>query len=153
MQPTTLPSSRNVSNRIRVLAPTLALCGVGLLGGPAAAALGAKLPKQLTTPTGNFITLYAFSSSGQVASADVSICTSAHTPAGTEAIPFFFSLRLSNGSTIRLAEVSSKSPPLRVTPLGPKQCVRGWISFHLPKGSHPAALVYTYGKPIVWRLG
>jgi hypothetical protein len=119
----------------------------------AATAAGAKLPMQLTTPTGNFITLFAFGTSGQVANADVRICTSAHTPVGTEAIPFFFSLRLSNGSSVRVAAASSKSPALHVTPLGPKQCVRGWISFAVPKGSHPAALVYTYGKPIEWELG
>jgi hypothetical protein len=30
--------------------------------------------------------------------------------------------------------------------------VRGWLSFALPKGTSPAALVYTYGTPIVWQL-
>jgi hypothetical protein len=112
-----------------------------------------KLPERLKTPTGNFITLYAFESNGSVESADVSICTSAHTPPGTEAIPFFFSLGLSNGSSVRLTGVSSKTPALRTTPLGPKQCVRGWISFTVPQGAHASALVYSYGTPIKWKLG
>ena len=111
-----------------------------------------KLPKQLTTPTGNFITLYSFQSSGTAASADVKICASAHTPKGTEAIPQFFSLVLSSGTTVHLTSLSPKSPALNVTPLGPKQCIRGWITFAVPHGAHPTKLVYTYGKPLVWKV-
>ena len=119
----------------------------------AGAALGApvKLPKTLKTPTGNFITLYAVSTSGGYASADVKVCTSANTPPGTMVIPSFYSLRLSNGSTARVTG-SVKSPHLGLTPLGPKQCARGWLSFPVPKGATPAALVYTYGAPITWKL-
>ncbi len=117
------------------------------------AVLAAKLPERLTTSTGNFITLYAFKTSGAVESADVSICTSVHTPKGTEAVPAFFSLKLSNGAMLPLLGVSSKSPALRTTPLGPKQCVRGWISFTVPKGTHGTTLVYIYGKPLDWKLG
>jgi hypothetical protein len=109
----------------------------------------------MTTPTGNFITLYAFdkpTAKLHVANADVSICASAHTPAGTEAIPFFFTLGLTNGSSVRVSLAAAKSPALKTTPLGPKQCARGWISFAVPKGAHASALLYTYGKPIKWKL-
>jgi hypothetical protein len=107
-------------------------------------------PVTHTTPTGNFITLYAFSVSNGVASADVKICTSSHTPAGTEAIPEFFTLALTGGSSVRINLTAAKSPALKVTPLGPKQCVRGWVSFTVPAKAKPKALVYTYGKPITW---
>ncbi len=130
----------------------LAVMGAALVAGGSAAAGGVKLPKRQTTPTGNFITLYAFQSSGSVVNADVRICTSAHTPAGTEAIPEFFTLKLSSGAVVRLTGVSSKSPALRVTPLGPKQCVRGWITFAVPHGAHPSALLYSYGTPLVWKI-
>ncbi len=126
--------------------------GVCLVLAGAAAAGGVKLPKQQTTPTGNFITLYAFQSAGSAASADVKICTSAHTPAGTEAIPQFFTLKLSNRTIVHLTTLSPKSPALRVTPLGPRQCVRGWITFAVPRGGHPSELLYSYGTPLVWRI-
>ena len=128
----------------------------GILAGVATAAKPPKplttLPKTLTTPTGNFITLYSVSSGAGVTNADVKICTSAHTPPGTEAIPEFFSMRLSDGSSVRIELTGAKSPALVVTPLGPKQCVRGWLAFATPKGAHATELVYTYGKPIVWKL-
>ena len=119
----------------------------------AGVALGApvKLPKTLKTPTGNFITLYAVKTGGGYASADIKVCTSAHTPAGTMVIPSFYSLHLSNGSSVRYG-AAVKSPALQMTPLGPKQCARGWLSFPVPKGATPAALVYTYGAPITWKL-
>lgn len=129
------------------------LAGVGLL---AASAASAGLPKRLTTPTGNFITLYAFdapSATHHVASADVQVCTSAHTPKGTEVYPPFFTLSLAGGVSVRISSSTAKSPALRVTPLGPGKCVRGWVSFAVPAGAHVSALVYTYGKPIRWKLG
>jgi hypothetical protein len=128
------------------------LVALALVAGGTAAAGGVKLPKQQTTPTGNFVTLYAFHFSGASADADVKICTSPHTPTGTEAIPQFFTLKLSNGSIVRLISLSPKSPALKVTPLGPKQCVRGWITFTVPHGGHPSELLYTFGKPLVWKI-
>lgn len=112
---------------------------------------GVKLPKTLTTPTGNFITLYAVSTGSGHVSVDVKVCTSAHTPPGTMVVPSFYSLWLSNGSRL-IPGSAVKSPGLGMVPLGPKQCARGWLSFAVPKGAKPAALVYSYGKPIVWKL-
>ena len=129
-------------------------CGVfavTALSAGSALAAPVKLPKTLETPTGNFITLYAVSTGGGYSSVDVKVCTSAHTPPGTMVIPSFYSLRLSNGSSVRVTG-SVKSPHLGLTPLGPKQCARGWLSFAVPKGAKPAALIYTYGAPIVWKL-
>jgi hypothetical protein len=103
-------------------------------------------------PTGNFITLYSVSARPGVTNADVKICTSPHTPAGTEAIPEFFSMKLSTGSAVHIALTGAKSPALAVTPLGPKQCVRGWLAFATPKRAHATELAYTYDKPIVWKL-
>jgi hypothetical protein len=125
------------------------VAGGALVAAVAAAAI--RLPKTLTTPTGNFITLYSVSTSGGVTNADVKICTSAHTPAGTEAFPPFFTLKLSNGTT-QFVRLGAKSPALKTTPLGPKQCVRGWLLFKTPAGAHPTELVYTYPTAIYWKL-
>jgi hypothetical protein len=130
-----------------------ALAALGLVG---AGIASGGLPKRLTTPTGNFITLYAFdapSGSSHVASANVQVCTSAHTPKDTEVYPPFFTLSLSSGAIVRISPSAAKSPALHVTPLGPDKCARGWISFAVPAGGHVSALVYTYGKPIRWKLG
>jgi hypothetical protein len=131
----------------------IAICALVLAALAAGAAAGApvKLPKTLKTPTGNFITLYAVETSGGTTSADLKVCTSSHTPTGTMVIPSFYSLRLSNGSRVPPG-AAVKSPALKMTPLGPLKCVRGWLSFPVPKGASPAALVYTYGAPIVWQL-
>ena len=82
------------------------------------------------------------------------ICTSAHTPKGTEAIPQFFTLKLSNGTIVHLTSLSPKSPALNVTPLGPKQCVRGWITFAVPRGgaSRRAALHLRQAARVEGRL-
>ena len=117
----------------------------------AALAAPVRLPKTLKTPTGNFITLYAVQTAGGYTSADIKVCTSAHTPVGTMVIPSFYALRLSNGSSVH-SGAAVKSPALVMTPLGPLKCVRGWLSFPVPKGVLPAALVYTYGAPITWQL-
>jgi len=144
-----------------VLVPLVVLasvvgCATAVAAVPAKKPAGTKLtklPERLKTPTGNFITLYAVKANGAAESFDVSICTSAHTPVGTEAIPSFFSLLLSNGTHLPNFTVSPLSPPLRVTPLGPKQCVRGWITFTVPQGAHAVELFYTYGSPIKWKVG
>jgi hypothetical protein len=132
--------------RIAGAALVLALVVTGF-----AVAAPVKLPKTLKTPTGNFITLYSVETAGGHASADIKVCTSSSTPAGTMVIPSFYSLRLSNGSRVPPGN-AVKSPALVMTPLGPLKCVRGWLTFPVPKGASPAALVYTYGAPIVWQL-
>lgn len=139
---------------------TIALILLGALAGTGSAATKPKkpaLPRTLKTPTGNFVTLYSFSlPSGKttVANFDVGICTSAHTPKGTFAYPEFFTLSVSAGSPVHLAPTAARSPALKIQPMGPKQCVRGWISFDVPKGVHATALDYTaLGPAIVWKLG
>jgi hypothetical protein len=131
----------------------IASCVLVLAAVVTGAAPGApvKLPKTLKTPTGNFITLYSVKTSSGHASADIKVCTSSHTPAGTMVVPSFYSLRLSNGSSVPPG-AAVKTPALVMTPLGPLKCARGWLSFAVPKGASPAALVYTYGAPIVWQL-
>ena len=136
---------------------TVALVVLGAFAGSAGATkTKPKLPKTLKTPTGNFVTLYHASlPSGRstVASFDVGICTSAHTPKGTFAYPPFFTVAVSKGPQVRISLAAAKSPALKMQPMGPKQCVRGWISFDLPKGVHAIALDYTaLGPPIVWKL-
>ena len=127
--------------------------GLALVAAGSAAAGGVKLPKQLATPTGNFITFYAFQAGGSAANADVKICTSAHTPKGTEAIPQFFTLKLSSGAIVHLtsafAEVAgAQRDAARAQAVRPRlDHVRACRT-----GAHPTELLYTYGKPLVWKV-
>jgi hypothetical protein len=112
------------------------------------------LPATRTTPTGNFVTLEEFTGASPVASARVKICTSAHTPPGTEAYPPFFTLQISDGSVAPVEANAAVSPALHATPLGPLQCVDGWISFAVPGGAHGTTLLYTaLGPAITWTVG
>jgi hypothetical protein len=126
-------------------------CGafvLGALSSGSALAAPVKLPKTLETPTGNFITLYAVSTGGGYSSVDVKVCTSAHTPPGMMVIPSFYALRFEQrlGSIVRVTGSSSHSPHLGLTPLGPKQCARGWLSFAGGRRARSRRRsIYTYG--------
>jgi hypothetical protein len=133
------------------------LVASGLLASAAGAHVDAKvrLPARRTTSTGNYITLQAYngpSARSATASAQVEVCTSAHTPKGTAAVPSFFVLKLTSGTVLPILGKAAKTPALKLTPLGPKQCVSGWISYYVPKRATVSALVYTDGKPISWSL-
>ena len=136
--------------RVRLLATVTAAGLLAVSLAPALASTHAdakvKLPDKLTTPTGNFITLEAFdgpSSSNKVASADVQVCTSSHTPKGTGVDPYFFTLRLTSRATLAISRTAAKKPTLPFAPLGPNKCLSGWISFAVPAGATPSALVDT----------
>jgi hypothetical protein len=133
------------------------LVASGLLASAAGAYVDAKvkLPARHTTSTGNYVTFQAYdgpTAHDDTASAEVEICTSAHTPKDTAAVPSFFVLKLTSGIVLPILGKAAKTPALKLTPLGPKQCVSGWISFYVPKGTTVSALVYTYGKAISWSL-
>jgi hypothetical protein len=132
------------------------LAVVPLLGAAVANAKPVKLPAKLTTPTGNFITLYTYdapTSKSSVASAQVQVCTSAHTPKGSGVDPDFFMLKLTNNKTLAIAATAAHQPALFLAPLGASQCsVKGWVSFDVPKGDKVAALQYSYHGTISWDL-
>jgi hypothetical protein len=138
--------------------------GLALLAAIAAAALGAstgasastvKLPKTLTTPTGNRITLYAYdapTSKSDIASAQVEVCTSAHTPKDSGVDPYFFMLKLTNGTALPITHAAHQ-PALALAPLAASQCsIKGWVSFDVPKSDKVAALDYSYHGTISWPL-
>jgi hypothetical protein len=139
--------------RIAVLTATALTSSVGLAGGAAV-----KLPHKLTSPTGNFFTLYAFdqpTASQPVASALMQVCASSHTPEPNTYIdPELFTLKLSNGKTVKLAKGAAHSPPLQLQHLNRLQCsTKGWISFDVPKGATAATLEYDFNGTISWAVG
>jgi hypothetical protein len=82
------------------------------------------------------------------------VCTSAHTPAGTNIDPQLFTLKLSDGKTVSLAAKAAHSPALVGQPLAPKQCsTKGWMSFDVPKGAKGAVLEYEFNGKISWNVG
>jgi hypothetical protein len=133
----------------------VALTASGALAGERATTK-LKLPAERTSPTGNFFTLEAYvapSASKPVASFQVKVCTSAHTPAGTAIQPAFFTLSLTHGGTLTESTSAAKSPALVLTPLKPKQCAEGWLGFSVPKGKTVAKLEYEYNGMISWTVG
>ena len=136
------------------------LAGASLIGAASAAfaapAKPVKLPKTLATAIGNTVTLYAYdapSSKHTVASVQVEVCASSHTPKDTAVDPAFFTLKLTNGSALSMASTAAHAPPLAYQPLRPNQCsTKGWLSFDVPSGKSVAALDYTYKTTLSWSL-
>lgn len=130
-----------------------------LAGAFAAASTAAvKLPKKLTSPTGNFFTLYAFdqpTSSDPLASAEIQVCASSHTPEpDTYLDPQLFTVKLSSGATANVSKKAAHSPTLAEQHLNPNQCsTKGWMSFAVPKGQHVSILVYDFNGKISWDVG
>lgn len=138
---------------IAVLTGAALISSVGLAGGTAV-----KLPHKLTSPSGNFFTLYAFdqpTASQPVASALMQVCASSHTPEpNTYVDPALFTLKLSNGKTVKLAKGAAHSPPLLLEHLNRLQCsTKGWISFDVPKGVKASVLEYDFSGTISWAVG
>lgn len=132
-----------------MLASSLALAG-------AAQASKLKLPAERTSPTGNFFTLEAYqapTSSHPQAEFEMKVCTSAHTPAGTEIAPSLFTVSLTSGAVVPESVAAAKSPALTLRPLKPLQCASGWIGFVVPKGKSVAKLEYQYNGKIAWAVG
>lgn len=141
-----------------VLAAALAVSVVAVA--PAAAKKPApskpKYPWEQTSSTGNFFTLEAYDPPGKgstTANFEMKVCTSDHTPAGTALEPLFFQVALSGGGGMVIESPTiAKSPALKPTPLGKKQCVEGWLGFAVPSGKSVASLVYIYGKRLTWTI-
>ncbi|HUB76876.1 MAG TPA: hypothetical protein VL977_07455 [Solirubrobacteraceae bacterium] len=139
----------------------LALLAGALCCGAAQAASSStpvKLPKKLTSPSGNFFTLYAFdqpTSGDPVASAEIQVCASATTPEpNTYLDPALFTVKLTSGKTVGLAKTAAHKPQLVLQHLNPRQCsTKGWMSFDVPSGSTVAQLVYDYDGKISWKVG
>ena len=152
--------------------PTVTRKRLGVLAGLAAASLSLvslttaaareqaqaklKLPAERTSPTGNFFTLEAYrapTSSGAVADFELKVCTSAHTPAGTEIAPALFTLSLTHGGTVPESTAAARHPALLLKPLKPLQCAEGWLGFTVPKNAVVSKLEYDYNGTISWKVG
>jgi hypothetical protein len=143
------PSRKRASISFALLASA---CALALSAAPAGAK-AVKLPASRVTPTGNTITLLAFTGPTKgVASAEVKVCTSAHTPKGTMTDPVLFTLRLTKGGAVSASLKAAKSPALKFAPLAASSCTSGWVSFTLGAGEKASELAYTYGPPIFWKL-
>jgi hypothetical protein len=142
----------------RIVVFALLVSALAAGGAAASSTKPVKLPKKLTSPTGNFFTLYAFdqpTSSKPVASAELQVCASNHTPEPDTYIdPMLFTVKLGDGKTVSTAKVAAHSPALTIEHLNRLQCsTKGWISFDLPKGQTVSELVYDFNGQISWAVG
>ena len=119
------------------------------------------------TSQGNVITVYQFQSPAAyaeagfvVAAADVGACASSSTTIVTQGpgvvvhagvSPQFFSVQLDDG-TIQEAQVpGTKDPALGAQLLQPGQCVRAWVTFHVPEQRKVAFVLFRSLSVIRWR--
>jgi hypothetical protein len=127
----------------------------------------ATVGQTVKTPQGNVITVYQFESPAAyaeagfvVAAADVGACASSSTTIVTQGpgvvvhagvSPQFFSVQLDDG-TIQEAQVpGTKDPALGVQLLQPGQCLRGWVTFHIPEQRKVAYVLFRSLSVIRWR--
>jgi len=59
--------------------------------------------------------------------------------------PFDFTLAMSDSTRIETAIVG-RDPSLHSAPLQANDCIRGWVTFEVPAGQRPVAVVYTSGR-------
>lgn len=122
--------------------------------------------QSVRTQQGNVLTVYqlqspaAYAESGYViAAADVGVCASSSTTVVTQApgvlvkagiSPQFFSVGLDDG-TLQEAQIPGvKDPALPVQLLAPGQCLRGWVTFHVPEQKKTAYVLFRSLSVIRW---
>jgi hypothetical protein len=126
-----------------------------------------KVGDVVTTKAGNRITLHAWTFPAQAGNpyttasagtaygaADVEGCAAAGGSGGTFG-PFDFQIQMADNTRLQ-PTYGGPGPMLNSTTLAAGDCVRGWISYNVPVGGHPAFLVYgqAFGsESIKWALG
>lgn len=92
--------------------------------------------------------------------ADVEVCAGADAPSDQQVSHLPWSLALDDGTTarpsnVRYPEFPKPGYPVSGTSLEPGACVRGWITFAVPAGGHPARIEWhpsTEPVPLTWKI-
>jgi hypothetical protein len=80
--------------------------------------------------------------------ADVQECASPTEDRGVN--PDDFDLQMPD-NTRASHTIAIKDPGFHATTLGPGQCLRGWITYEIPRGQTPALILLTSSTDIMWR--
>ena len=120
-----------------------------------------RYPDKRTTASGDVVTIYSIAAppagnAGGMVSADVEVCASEHASEDGHAFPSYFQLHFADKGVIGEGLALPGKPPLEITPLKPKQCVRGWMNFAVTPGQVPVSIHYRElsadKKPIDWMI-
>ena len=124
--------------------------------------------QSVRTQQGNVITVYQFESPADyaeagfvIAAADVGVCASLGTTVVTQSpgvvvragiSPRFFSLQFADGTLQEAQFPSVKDPALPEQLLQAGQCVRGWVTFHVPEQKKAAFVLFRSLSVIKWHV-
>jgi hypothetical protein len=124
--------------------------------------------QSVRTEQGNVITVYQFQSPADyaeagfvIAAADVGVCASSSTTVVTQGpgvvvhagiSPRFFSLQFDDGTVQEAQFPPVKEPALPEKLLNAGQCVRGWVTFHVPEQKKAAYVLFRSLSVIRWHL-
>jgi hypothetical protein len=127
----------------------------------------ATVGQSVKTDQGNVITIYqvqspaAYAESGFViAAADVGVCASSTTVVTQERgvvvragiSPEFFSAQLGDGTVQEAQAPGTKDPALPEELLQPGQCVRGWVTFHIPEQKKVGYVLFRSLSVFRWQV-
>jgi hypothetical protein len=131
------------------------------------APVDSTIGQSVKTDQGNVITVYqlqspaAYAESGFViAAADVGVCAASTTVVTQEhgvvvhagISPQFFSVQFDDGTVQEAQAQGTKDPALPQQLLQPGQCVRGWVTFHIPEQKKVNYVLFRSLSVIRWRL-
>lgn len=124
-----------------------------------------KVGDRVKTAAGNFATLHAFdpavkstsvfgspSPGVTLVAADVELCAG---PTAASYNPLYFKLRMADNTSADPDLMGQRAPSLSSGDLPANQCARGWVTFDVPAGATPAALLLaslTGGSVVTWSL-
>lgn len=87
----------------------------------------------------------------QYVAIDVEGCAKAASPFGT-VNPFSFHLAMPDNTRLQ-SGVPAKEPALNSGAQAPGDCIRGWVTFEVPTGAKPAAVIFDeLGTSVKWAI-
>jgi hypothetical protein len=126
--------------------------------------IDASVGQSVKTEQGNVITVYQFQSPAAyaesgfvIAAADVGVCSSDTVVTEVNGVavragisPSFFSVQLEDGTVQESQSPGTKDPALSDQLLQTGQCVRGWVTFHVPEQKKVAYVLFRSLSVIRW---
>jgi hypothetical protein len=126
---------------------------------PTLSTVTVAMGSQVQTAAGNLVTVYSFLPSIRkapgtnmvYAAADIKACGGPHATTVTGVQPALFDIEMQDKRAWR-AVAAVKKPALGPALLQPNKCVRGWVTFIIPKTPKPAFVVLYSSALVKWKI-
>lgn len=126
---------------------------------PTLSTVTVAMGSQVETSAGNLVTVYSFLPSIRkaagtnmvYAAADIKACGGPHATKVTGVQPALFNIEMQDTRAWR-AVPAVKKPALGPALLQPNKCVRGWVTFIIPKTPKPAFVVLYSSALVKWKI-